>query len=352
MRTGITGVLRRHGVLAGLVAVYGAIAMSLSNRYGLTVETEKLGVLVSHFLTKVPQIVFFVLLWRLLHHTYVVKAPDRLAALKADIRHFLTDRGRLFGGAVATFLMSLVLIFFAQIKSMVPMIQPFAWDTYFTELDRLLHFGVDPYGPLHAVLGGHYSLTFFTGMYNVWLLLVYFALFSSCFLRSESVLRMQFLISFLLVWALGGNLLAIIFSSAGPIYHAVLGLGDTFDPLVSLLKSHAATGALTVVDTQQLLWDFYSAENSINAISAFPSMHVASTTLITLFAFRLSQWAGFAMLTFAIIIMIGSVLLGWHYAVDGYAGAILAVLVWKAVGFLFRAGDERLEKPGSFATTP
>lgn len=338
------GILWRHRYLAALILLYGVICTALSQRYGLTVETDKAGVLIMHFLTKVPQIVFFILLWRLLYHTYVLRSPDRLAALKSEVTGFLSNREQLLGGAVATVLMGLMLMFFAQTKSMVPIIQPFAWDSYFADLDHLLHFGVDPYIPLHAVFGGHYSLTFFTGMYNVWLLLVYFALFSSCFIRSDSAVRMQFLISFVLVWALGGNLLAIVFSSAGPPYYAMLGLGDRFEPLMDLLWAHADTGALTVVDTQVLLWDFYTAPNSINAISAFPSMHVASTTLITVFVLQLSRWAGLAMLAFAVVIMIGSVLLGWHYAVDGYAGAILAIAVWKGVGLLFHTAEWRLEK--------
>ncbi|WP_164517296.1 phosphatase PAP2 family protein [Tabrizicola piscis] len=343
MRAGSKRVLRQHSLLAGLVVAYGLIATWLAQRYALSIEHEKVTVLVMHFLTKVPQIIFFVLLWRLLHHTYVVRSEDRMAALKNDVRSFLSDRDRLFGGAIATLLMALVLIFFAQIKSLIPTLMPFSWDEYFMELDRLLHFNTDPYSLLHTVLGGHYSLSFFTGMYNVWLLVVYFALFASCFLRPDSAIRMQFLISFLLVWALGGNLLAIVFSSAGPPYYALLGLGDTFEPLMDLLRAHAATGALSVVDTQILLWDFYTAPNSINAISAFPSMHVASSTLIAIFAFRLSRFAGYVMTAFAVVIMIGSVLLGWHYAVDGYVGAFLAVLVWKAVGLLIRPTMRRMD---------
>ncbi|MBA3911338.1 MAG: phosphoesterase PA-phosphatase [Rhodobacter sp.] len=329
-RTGfvVRDLLRRHFLLAALVAIYTAVAAWLSQRYGLSVETDKAGVLVMHFLTKVPQMIFFVLFWRLLYHSYVVRAPDRMAALKQDVRGFLSDREGLVGGAIATLLMAVSLMAFAQLKSLIPIIQPFAWDAQLAELDRLLHFGTDPYVVLHAIFGGPYSLSFFSGMYNVWLFVVYFALFGACFMRSGSVPRMQFLIAFLLVWAVGGNLLATVFSSAGPPYFAQLGLRDTFAPLMGMLEAHAATGALSVVETQRLLWDFYSAPNSINAISAFPSMHVASSVLMALFGFHISRWLGIALTAFATSIMIGSVLLGWHYAIDGYAGALIAVAGW------------------------
>jgi membrane-associated phospholipid phosphatase len=35
---------------------------------------------------------------------------------------------------------------------------------------------------------------------------------------------------------------------------------------------------------------------------------------------------------FALAIAIGSVVLGWHYALDAYGGAAIAVLAWYAVG--------------------
>jgi membrane-associated phospholipid phosphatase len=352
MQMGSKAVLWQHRYLAALVAIYGVISFGLGHVYGLDVEGDKVSVMVVHFLSKVPQIVFFVLLWRLLHYTYIARSPDRFVAMKADVLGFMTDRSRLLGGVLASGLMILTLIFFARVKTLVPLIHPFSWDVQLMELDRLLHFGVDPYIFLQSVLGWPLSLSFFTGMYNVWLIVIYFALFASCFLRPESTVRMQFLISFLLVWALGGNLLATIFSSAGPPYYALLGHGDTYKPLMDALEAHAATGALTVVDTQRLLWDFYSRPDTFNVISAFPSMHVASSTLVAIFAFRLSRWAGYAVAGFAFIILIGSVLLGWHYAVDSYAGVLLALVVWKGVGWFLRPSTGRLAPTDGQGGTP
>ena len=47
---------------------------------------------------------------------------------------------------------------------------------------------------------------------------------------------------------------------------------------------------------------------------------------------RRSVYAGVVMWCFAAIVMLGSVALGWHYAVDGYAGALITIAIWKAVG--------------------
>jgi hypothetical protein len=45
---------------------------------------------------------------------------------------------------------------------------------------------------------------------------------------------------------------------------------------------------------------------------------------------------GFAVLggAFAAVILVGSVHLGWHYAIDGYVAAAAAWLIWYGVGWL------------------
>jgi hypothetical protein len=45
--------------------------------------------------------------------------------------------------------------------------------------------------------------------------------------------------------------------------------------------------------------------------------------------------------------MIGSVHLGWHYALDGYVGAACALVIWFAVGWLLdRPAVARLLEAG------
>jgi len=329
--------IRRHALLALLAAGYLALAMLLSRQFGAPIKSDLGAVVFRHFLSKVPQLIFVVLFWRLIVLTYVDKVPDRMAALKSEVRGFVTDRPRLLGGAIAMLIMTAVLVSYGQLKSLIPLIEPFGWDRAFMTLDRALHFGFDPYQILHAVLGWDLSLVFFAGMYNIWLILAYFVLFGTCFMQPDSPARLQFLIAFLLTWAVGGNLIATIFSSAGPPYYALLGFGDAYAPLFDRLSAHAATGALTVVDTQALLWRLYDAPDSVSAISAFPSMHVASSVLMALIGFKIARWLGIALSIFAGSMMIGSVLLGWHYAVDGYAGALIAGAAWLFSGWLVRS---------------
>lgn len=329
--------LRSHALLAALVAVYATIAIVLAQGHPVPVEASKFLVVFSRFATLVPQMILLVVFWRLLSLTYREGSADRVSDLKREVRGFLSDRERLVGGVIAAAIMTVMLVAFSQLKNLIPFLQPFAWDMFFVDLDRALHFGSLPHEWLLPVFGWHYSISFFTGLYNIWLFMMYFTLVIACFLRPGRAERMQFLVAFVLTWAIGGNLLATVFSSAGPVYLLPLGLGETYIPLVDHLIAHADTGALTVIDTQGLLWMWYTGEQPLNAISAFPSMHVASSTLMAIFAFRWSRLAGIVLTLFATSIMIGSVLLAWHYAVDGYAGAVIAVACWLVAGWLVRS---------------
>jgi PAP2 superfamily len=329
--------VRRHALLGIIVAAYGVLAWWLSSFFTVNVSDDKAGVLIWSFATNVPQMIFLVLFGRLLYLTYVLKVEDRIGALKQDVLAFVSDRERMIAGFATALIMAVSLVVFAQLKNLIPELNPFSWDVTFMELDKALHFGVLPHEYLHAVFGSYYGISFFTGLYNIWLFMMYFILVLACYQRPDSAVRMQFLVAFVLTWSIGGNLLATIFSSAGPVYYTLLGFGDAYADLMGRLNQHAATGALSVVETQNLLWNFRTHSNSLNMISAFPSMHVASTVLMTIFAFRLSRLAGIVATVFSVTIMLGSVLLAWHFAVDGYAGAAIAGACWTVAGWLVRS---------------
>jgi membrane-associated phospholipid phosphatase len=58
--------------------------------------------------------------------------------------------------------------------------------------------------------------------------------------------------------------------------------------------------------------------------------------LFALAAWQLSRKAGVVFAVYCAIILVGSVHLGWHYAVDGYAGLALAAVCWWASGHFAR----------------
>jgi membrane-associated phospholipid phosphatase len=63
-----------------------------------------------------------------------------------------------------------------------------------------------------------------------------------------------------------------------------------------------------------------------------PSLHVTIATLMALLAWRYNRTAGIAFTVFTVVILIGSIMLGWHYSADGLAGIALALVFWGVAG--------------------
>ena len=81
-----------------------------------------------------------------------------------------------------------------------------------------------------------------------------------------------------------------------------------------------------------MLWDGYIGKIPALGISAMPSMHNASAVLFALAFRQVSKRLGWFFAAYAAVILVGSVHLGWHYAIDGYAGVVIAVFSWWLAG--------------------
>jgi membrane-associated phospholipid phosphatase len=91
--------------------------------------------------------------------------------------------------------------------------------------------------------------------------------------------------------------------------------------------------SLWAIENQEGLWENYQVGRWLpfGGISAMPSIHVAIAVLYVFIAFDLRKSLGFIFCGYLLAIQIGSVMLGWHYAVDGYFGAGMAFVIWYAV---------------------
>ena len=56
--------------------------------------------------------------------------------------------------------------------------------------------------------------------------------------------------------------------------------------------------------------------------------------VFALLGWRTSRWLGWVLTGFAGVVLVGSVHLGWHYAVDGYVSIAGTLAIWVGVGAL------------------
>ena len=218
---------------------------------------------------------------------------------------------------------------YITLKVSIPYIEPFSWDPAFTAADRWLFLGVDPWELTHALFASALSTAVIDALYVIWFFVVYLGFIGFAILPMTSVTRLAFLLAFGLGWSVGGSLMAVWFSSAGPVYYERLFGSSDFVPLMERLGAQSEHYRITALIVQEKLWQGYTlAEVVPVGISAFPSMHLCITAIVACAAFRIHRVAGWAMLLFTVAIFIGSIHLGWHYAVDSIAGLVIGVLFW------------------------
>jgi PAP2 superfamily protein len=236
---------------------------------------------------------------------------------------------------------------FSAAKQAIPFIHPFSWDARIAALGAAMHGGTHLWVSLQPIVA-HPSVTIVMDWYyhRLWVVLLLCA-FAWGALLPPSPLRRQYLLAFVSVFLIVGTLGALALSSAGPAYYArVVGhsSSDPYAPLLSYLHSVNARDGLLSVRGQGGLW--YAYTHDVEAlgfgISAMPSVHVASATLVALFGFALSRPIGVLLGLIAICTFVVSVALAWHYALDGYVGAILACCIWWFSGLI--TAERRAER--------
>jgi membrane-associated phospholipid phosphatase len=273
---------------------------------------------------------------RLLWLACVEKHPAPLGAFLSTFVRIFGDRERLANGVNG---MAVLIVFssaFSVLKGAIVLLSPFGWDRTLSHIDRLLAFGSDPYQRLWWLVESHWAVTIFNFAYNLWFFLLLGTMFAAAFTSRDTALRHQFLSALMLTWTIGGFFIAMAVSSAGPCYFARLGLGNTYKPLTDALAAATREYPVWALATQDALWRGYihPGAGSIG-ISAFPSMHVATAMLLALYWRRRLGLAGILMWVFAGLIFVGSIVLGWHFAVDGIGGAAIVLACWKVGGCCF-----------------
>ncbi|MEQ9261030.1 MAG: phosphatase PAP2 family protein [Roseovarius sp.] len=329
--------LWRNRLLLGLVGLHFCAVYATCLMLGKPFSSGTVDTLVALLKLQVPLFIILLTLWRFGWVMLWLRPERPLAWFAADLRGIVTDRDRMFTGIFAFVAMCLFASSFSVAKDLIPVIHPFSWDPAFAALDRMLHGGVDPWRLLFPLTGTPLVTTIINAGYHLWLMLAYFLIFVACFNLTRHEKHRRYLVTDLLTWVIGGNILATIFSSVGPVYYEAFGYGADFVPLMDQLRAFNEISPVWALNVQDMLLAGYLGEGGdIKGISAMPSMHVASTMTMTLYAFSVSRVFGWAMTGFLALILVGSVQLGWHYAIDGYVSILLVLVMWWVSGRLLR----------------
>jgi membrane-associated phospholipid phosphatase len=244
-------------------------------------------------------------------HALYCRSPTPLRFIIGWLRGYLPRIPEFLCGF---FLCWLQLTCLTWYKSMIPLTGPMRADVMLANWDKAL-FGLDPGPALQQPLKNFSSLI--DRMYAFWAFTVKLVLV--CLLaEARSYDRARLLLAFFLTVGLLGSWGQYLLLSGGPIYWHDLGLGDRFTS-IKLLPA--------VKVGKEYLWAVYVGHDSgiASGISAMPSIHVATTTWMMLVAIKLFRGARLPIAFIFVVIAVGAVYTGWHYAVDAIAGVVGAI---------------------------
>jgi hypothetical protein len=222
------------------------------------------------------------------------------ARIRADLWPATTGFASIVAGVaiLTAFLYSITFL-----KSMLPVLVPFWADGLFAATDRILF--IDPQGIALALKPALGAIGLFYGLWHVahlggilWVI------------HWRDGEKARHILSFMLTWSIG-MAFAYLFASMGPLF------AGTYDPALAPDSVRVAA---------EFLWANYQAKGALigGGISAFPSMHVAIAAWL---AIVLSNrgWPKLGIAYF-LGVFVCSVILGWHYAIDGAGGAVIAMV--------------------------
>lgn len=248
-------------------------------------------------------------------------------------------RPRLISGLALLLSTALVFGSFTSIKNMLPILSPTWIDRPLADLGASLHGGRDAWQWLHPLIGYPAVTRIIEILYApVWFSLLAGITTFMAFHRGMAHVRTRYFLTLFLCLAVLGNVLAGLVMSAGPVYYGhVTGDDGRFGELVRYL-SFSRGLPHSAWDYQEYLWNVFRSGRVelASGISAFPSIHVSLATLFALAGWSLGRRYGILLTGNWLLIQVGSVHLGWHYALDGYTSTLGTVALWGLAGWLVR----------------
>lgn len=214
---------------------------------------------------------------------------------------------------------------YSWLKVFLPRLNSHLADQALYAADNAIHFGVNPNRFVLALFPLPALWRFIDVAYASFVFTLFAGL--AWFLSEMSLPeRRRFASGFAFLW-LVGSWWYLATPSLGPCY--------VFREDYARVKAHIPMQA----NAQEILFRQYGAvrkglpgEIGLNpafGIAAMPSLHVAGQAFLALWLRRRHPRAALVAWLVTALTFFGSLVTGWHYAVDGYAGALLAWLAYR-----------------------
>lgn len=232
------------------------------------------------------------------------------------------------------------LMAFSTAKSLISVMVPFQYDVLFSSIDKFIHFGRYPHEYLGFILDNPKYVVFMDWFYISWFYYIYAYVAYVVFQPKGAAGRVRLIACFCLCWVVLGSFAATLASSVGPIFwESFVDAPNPYTQLIATLENVSLTHyPLMCLDIANLLlgWQRDEFIVDLSGPSALPSIHVAMVALFMFHSWHYNRFFFPLTVAYCVLTMVGSVVLAWHYALDGYVSIILMYIMWKLVG-LYRA---------------
>ncbi len=214
---------------------------------------------------------------------------------------------------------------YAWLKVNVPLVRHVLFDQELWSLDVLMHLGVSPSVFLTSLFDGSFLTGWIDFWYEYWSRTVLIVLVVLTAFH-DAELRRRFVTAIVLLWTFGAWIYVAL-PALGPIY----AFPEIWQAGSSIPYPRALGTQMGLLQNYQILQEGLATGqlqgfNPTRGIAAMPSLHVGTHVLFAIWAWFRLRPLFVVFLLASIFTFLGSILTGWHYAVDGYVGAALAWL--------------------------
>lgn len=207
---------------------------------------------------------------------------------------------------------------FQLLKHVIPLVNPILFDAQFAAVDKFICGGLCG-EVLYSLLGersAHSASSHYT-WYFPYMIGVVLLVLCTCSRRVQH----EYVLSFVMLF-LFGILWVYAVPTLGPVFYYPESFTFVKETQSGLLQAD-------LWKNWEMLRSDYRTQDAIFSISGFPSLHVAVVLLASIYTLRINLWLGLISLSFLLLTLNSTLLLGWHYLLDDLGSVLLVMACMK-----------------------